>query len=339
MWSTSSTHRAAVGQRDASDVTLRLIHHGAHFAIERVQIRAGRPWLETVVPVSGREVLERLRSSDPRGEDDLAWHYDRVIVEYDRLAPPPGDVASGRGDAKRAEAALEVSACVHAAELDHVVRNSVAHTGADNYMFAVLHVDPERGRPLQYNYLCGYEPEWVQLYLHHRRWFVGDRSIELAMQSAEPVLGSRVSPAPPEFQEMLGVMREHGIASWMATPAFHRSRDWLGILYVASKADPRDGGEETLFRSHVSLSGLAGELLRWQLAAKQKEFAARYKLTPKELRILQLSCDGLTSGVVASRLDVSVRTVYDWNTSISDKLDVRGIKDAVIKARFEGLPT
>lgn len=57
------------------------------------------------------------------------------------------------------------------------------------------------------------------------------------------------------------------------------------------------------------------------------------KLTKRELEVLSLVQDGLTTKEVASRLQISKRTVETYRRNINEKLQVRNVTAALCVAR------
>ncbi|MBK6485130.1 MAG: response regulator transcription factor [Chitinophagaceae bacterium] len=57
------------------------------------------------------------------------------------------------------------------------------------------------------------------------------------------------------------------------------------------------------------------------------------KLTRRELQVLTLIQEGLTTKEVASRLQISTRTVETYRRNINEKLQVRNVTAALCVAR------
>jgi DNA-binding NarL/FixJ family response regulator len=60
-------------------------------------------------------------------------------------------------------------------------------------------------------------------------------------------------------------------------------------------------------------------------------------LTPRELEVLQLICDGLTNRAIAERLDLSVNTVAVHRANIMNALDIHNTAELVAYAFRHGL--
>lgn len=65
----------------------------------------------------------------------------------------------------------------------------------------------------------------------------------------------------------------------------------------------------------------------------------RSRLTPRELEVLQLICDGLSSREIAQRLSLSVNTVAVHRTNIMNALNVHKTAELVVYAIQHGLVT
>ena len=116
--------------------------------------------------------------------------------------------------------------------------------------------------------------------------------------------------------------------------------------------------EETLVRQAMD-AGARGYILKsaldLDLAAAVKKIAAgetvldagvvrragpggeRNRLTPRELEVLQLICDGLSNRAIAERLDLSVNTVAVHRTNIMNALNVHKTAELVVYALQHGL--
>jgi DNA-binding NarL/FixJ family response regulator len=76
-------------------------------------------------------------------------------------------------------------------------------------------------------------------------------------------------------------------------------------------------------RAYVS-PALSSDLLERGAASATTELAAVAGLTPAERRVLRLIAQGLTSGGIAERLGISVKTVENHRLHICDKLELHG---------------
>ncbi len=84
----------------------------------------------------------------------------------------------------------------------------------------------------------------------------------------------------------------------------------------------------------------AGEIVLDPAAARVAALAGeRNRLTPRELEVLQLICDGLSNRSVAAKLDLSVNTVAVHRANIMNALGVHKTAELVMYAIQHGLVT
>jgi DNA-binding NarL/FixJ family response regulator len=84
----------------------------------------------------------------------------------------------------------------------------------------------------------------------------------------------------------------------------------------------------------------AGEIVLDPAAARVASLAGeRNRLTPRELEVLQLICDGLSNRDIAAKLDLSVNTVAVHRANIMNALGVHKTAELVMYAVQRGLVT
>ena len=143
-----------------------------------------------------------------------------------------------------------------------------------------------------------------------------------------------------------------GASGLVATRAILASAPETAILMLSMHS------EETLVRQAME-AGARGYILKnaldLDLAAAVTRVAAgetvldpaidrpralpgeRNRLTPRELEVLQLICDGLSSRAIAARLDLSVNTVAVHRANIMNALGVHNTAELVVYAIQRGL--
>jgi DNA-binding NarL/FixJ family response regulator len=143
-----------------------------------------------------------------------------------------------------------------------------------------------------------------------------------------------------------------GTTGLAATPAILERQPGTLILMLSMHS------EETLVRQAMA-AGARGYILKnaldLDLAAAVKRVAAgetvldpavvrapsltgqRNRLTPRELEVLQLICDGLSNREIATRLDLSVNTVAVHRANIMNTLGVHKTAELVVYAMQHGL--
>jgi DNA-binding NarL/FixJ family response regulator len=84
----------------------------------------------------------------------------------------------------------------------------------------------------------------------------------------------------------------------------------------------------------------AGEIVLDPAAARAAALVGeRNRLTPRELEVLQLICDGLSNRAIAAKLDLSVNTVAVHRANIMNALGVHKTAELVVYAIQHGLVT
>jgi DNA-binding NarL/FixJ family response regulator len=143
-----------------------------------------------------------------------------------------------------------------------------------------------------------------------------------------------------------------GMSGLVATRTILASAPHVKILMLTMHS------EETLVRQAMS-AGARGYILKsaldLDLAAAITRVAAgetvldpavahpgpraggRNQLTPRELEVLQLICDGLSNRSIAEKLDLSINTVAVHRTNIMNALDVHKTAELVVYAIQHGL--
>ena len=166
----------------------------------------------------------------------------------------------------------------------------------------------------------------------------GDEAIELARQHAPDVI--------------VMDMAMPGTSGLVATRTILAARPQTAILMLSMHS------EETLVRQAME-AGARGYVLKnaldLDLAAAVKRVAAgetvldpgitkppaltgqRTRLTPRELEVLQLICDGLSNRAIAAKLDLSVNTVAVHRANIMNTLGVHKTAELVVYAIQHGL--
>lgn len=81
----------------------------------------------------------------------------------------------------------------------------------------------------------------------------------------------------------------------------------------------------------------AGETVLDPAVVRQPLTGERTRLTPRELQVLQLICDGLSNREIAARLDVSINTVSVHRANIMSTLGVHKTAELVVYAIQHGL--
>jgi DNA-binding NarL/FixJ family response regulator len=67
------------------------------------------------------------------------------------------------------------------------------------------------------------------------------------------------------------------------------------------------------------------------------KFSAKVELSRREIEIVQLICEGLTSDEIAEKLFISKRTVDSHRSNIFSKVDIKNVTELIAYAMAEGI--
>ncbi|MBR5384566.1 MAG: tetratricopeptide repeat protein [Bacteroidales bacterium] len=119
----------------------------------------------------------------------------------------------------------------------------------------------------------------------------------------------------------------------------------IALLFVAFKANRRHGA--LLMKSNdindrlVALTAATNADLEKKQAFEQRMAglgaASQVHLTDREIEIVRLSCEGLVTKEIASRLNISVRTVDTHKTNIFKKLGIKSTRELIDYAEKAGI--
>jgi DNA-binding NarL/FixJ family response regulator len=184
-----------------------------------------------------------------------------------------------------------------------------------------------------------------------RRLLEDDEGIEVV---GEASTGEEAIRLVPRLKPAVIVMdcAMPGTSGLAATRAILRTAPGMKILMLSMHS------EETLVRQAMD-AGARGYILKsaldLDLAAAVKRVAAgetvlgvalsgsgetvgeRHRLTPRELEVLQLICNGLSNRAIAEKLELSVNTVAVHRTNIMNALNVHKTAELVVYALQHGL--
>jgi DNA-binding NarL/FixJ family response regulator len=185
-----------------------------------------------------------------------------------------------------------------------------------------------------------------------RRLLEDDADIEVVGEASN---GDEAVTLADELKPQVVVMDAAmpGTTGLAATPAILARRPATRILMLSMHS------EETLVRQALA-AGASGYILKnaldLDLAAAVKRVAGgetvldpavvrppslagerNRRLTPRELEVLQLICDGLSNREIATRLDLSVNTVAVHRANIMNTLGVHKTAELVVYALQHGL--
>ncbi len=94
---------------------------------------------------------------------------------------------------------------------------------------------------------------------------------------------------------------------------------------------------EQLSRDHGAGNGAGGNGNGNGSGASPEEAVAAYRLTPRELTVLSLVAESLTTEAIGRRLRISPRTVHKHIEHLYRKMGTADRLSTVLRARTEGL--
>jgi DNA-binding CsgD family transcriptional regulator len=230
----------------------------------------------------------------------------------------------------------QIIECVHAAQVDSIVRTVLRPLAADQYYFVAVQLDWHCPSPRvrSYHYLWGAAPGWARSYVDQRH-FVSDPVISLARDRSEPFVEPDLRRLEAQSREMLHTASEWGFQNWMVTPTHCHTAEWFGFLNIASS---KTGAEVSFQANRVALKMLAGELLAWRLKRLAHDFSRKYpELRSRHLTILRSRMLGKTTREIAQEQGYTVETIRQYARESISLLDAQGMDNAVEIARANGL--
>ena len=227
-----------------------------------------------------------------------------------------------------------IGACLDESDVDAIVRPLLRDAFVDQYLFLMIHKTKLSEEPVRYALMGGCSPSLLTSYWG-RHWFVNDPYVQHVLTSACPITGSQLKSLSDGQNAMLKNDRREGLQSCLAVSA--RGANTIAVLRVGNGVLPQEGGEERLAEHTVLFIALANVLLIKHLGLLRKRAAKRFDLDDKEISILELVYGEHSASVVAARLGISTHTVHKAYRSISAKMKVRNVREAMAKAVFAGL--
>lgn len=183
---------------------------------------------------------------------------------------------------------------------------------------------PLPGSEPQHVSLGNFSQSWRTLY-EQREFLRIDPIARHAFVSPLPVIWDEVPRSTPQEIEFFELAAQHGLVHGAASPAMGRKGD-IGMFSVARveaiSADPaiRLSLKQDLmmFTSVLHLAVQRLELYRMESAA------ARETLTRREIEVLSLAAENMTSAKIGLKLGIEERTVLFHIDMASKKFGVRG---------------
>jgi DNA-binding NarL/FixJ family response regulator len=179
----------------------------------------------------------------------------------------------------------------------------------------------------------------------------GLKVIELVEQLAPDVVILDISLPEMDGLEACAIIRQRFPAAKVLILTMHESDEYFlkalqvgAAGYLIKKAAPHElhAAVRAVARGETFLyPGLAKALVRTYVTSvgtsQERRGENVSSLTPREIEVLTLVANGLTSQQIAVRLGISVKTVQAYRANVMEKLDLRDVTQLVRFAIRTGL--
>jgi len=322
-------------------VTLRLrCYSGAKFVLERQLVRVDGVTLTQVFTVENEAALHDFATADPYG-DTLRATYQSIRQSYlvERDAGTTYRIAN-KSTVDIAGEINRIEHCQNEAELMAVAHAVTSALGATQYIFSRLILDDKSGDVIEYRYLVGCDPAWLNKYID-RVWYMNDPSLEYAKRNVTPALSSQLD-LYSDGHWLPTEAAAHGFRNNLVCPvhvrANHGRTNSLVAILQASNGESKEAGEGVLWVNRLMLRALASELLDWHLTGQRQQATSEFGLDEQDLDVLRRLRSGGTAKNIAEALDLSVKTVYaSVYPKVNKKMGASHITNAVAMAVNCGL--
>ncbi|MEQ0777765.1 autoinducer binding domain-containing protein [Paraburkholderia tropica] len=321
-------------------IALRLHRYDENFVLKRETLQPDGTRVTQVFPVEDNRSLWSYIHADPYLYE-LENRYRQIKEVYSVALNRSGRQSASASFYRRAADDLMVSCeqvheCHNHWEIHSVVGDLIHRLGGTQYVYSSITYDEIGAVPMEYEYLIGCHPRWLQTY-QHRHWYANDPFIEYAKNHTRPIVGSKVSVASGGQQQMLSAAKEFGFCSQLVAPASVRHSRMIGMLHVGSSIDPADGGEAQLLAGQILFRALSAELLDREMCTRQRSATTQFDLSEREILVLRLVRDAESAWGIAGQLGLSVHTVYAIYGRINEKLGAGRITESAKLAAAHGL--
>jgi DNA-binding CsgD family transcriptional regulator len=206
--------------------------------------------------------------------------------------------------------------------------------GAESAIYVSFLRDDTSGD--SYHRLVACDPRWSSEY-DQLAWVKDDPWLRYAIAHTEPARGSEIPACTPEERATVELAQRFGFRSSVIVPT-PSSAGYLrwGVLYLGSSTPQYfEGDGYSPFK--VVARSFAMELHEWWQRRLQEDLIGSTGLTERDLGLLRLIRDGLSTKEIARRMQVTPISVQSRIQRLRGKLGVRRRRSAARVAVEYGL--
>jgi LuxR family transcriptional regulator len=225
------------------------------------------------------------------------------------------------------------------AELTGQLESLLKAYGFDYYSLLFQH---RPGQEPQGNLIFGRWPEgWTETYVE-RKYALIDPTVRMLGMAQRPfrwrdaVMALRNDPHRQRMQRMTQESTRYGLLDGYTFP-IHGRNGLLGSLTVGGRPIELSHAEMSLFGALAAR--IFWRVMEFRSQAEELEAAAKVdtQLTRREMEVITLLADGLTSNEIAKSLDISSHTVDWYINGLQEKLKAKNRQHVVASAFRLGL--
>lgn len=179
--------------------------------------------------------------------------------------------------------------------------------------------------------ISGYPPKWRELY-EKNKYIQIDPVIQHCFVHRVPIIWDEIERSSIVVRNFFEQAESFGLRHGLSAP-IGGARSEVGLFSLArEEAVPADKGERVWLMQQASWFASAIYTADRRINLAKLEDRPARSLTPREKDCLRLTAQGMTSGDIATLLDISRSTVEFHLSSAGQKLGVRGKFNVVARA-------